>query len=361
MTSDPLGYYARLGVAPDAAPAELKAAFRLRARRLHPDAEGTGDAAAFMRLKEAYDVLSNPYRRAAYERTALADLAPASPGPDGMAPARSASPELSGLVSRGLWMAGLGGGLIAIVVAAVALFHPSSPPPRPASGELPVAAAPRAPLAANPPAPAPPVPVPPPSLALAGTPDHYVLPGAGPATVWRGDPAGGSLSPDGVLPAFAPVHVPALPAPGGLLPIALAGGRADFVAATRLMPGNALAAQRANCAYSAGDPPANGEVLASGGSGTADAHVTLVNASTSPAVVMLRDSAGRDVLKVYLAPRGIARLSGLALGPWTAEVAFGELWSRACTAFVAGGQVLRAPAPVPQGGTLAIGPHAPNG
>jgi len=62
-------YYAALGVAKDASPAEIKKAYRKLARTLHPDKNG-GDAAAEDRFKgvsEAYDVLSDDKRRAEYD------------------------------------------------------------------------------------------------------------------------------------------------------------------------------------------------------------------------------------------------------------------------------------------------------
>ena len=143
------------------------------------------------------------------------------------------------------------------------------------------------------------------------------------------------------------------------MPVALAHDTVGYVDAARLMPGNALAARQEACADSSGRAPANGEVLAGGGGG--DARATLANASTSPAVVTLIDSAGRGVVRIYLAPRGAVRVTGLASGPWTAEIAFGELWSRGCSAFVAGSRVLRPAGTLPSGGVLAIGPQAPNG
>ena len=66
MTEDPAGFYAQLGVAPTAPVEAIIAAYRAKARVLHPDIPGTGDAAAFMRMKEAYDVLADAERRAAY-------------------------------------------------------------------------------------------------------------------------------------------------------------------------------------------------------------------------------------------------------------------------------------------------------
>jgi len=57
MSDDPTGLYARLEVEPTAAPEAIAAAFRHKARLLHPDVTGTGNAEAFMWVKEAYDVL----------------------------------------------------------------------------------------------------------------------------------------------------------------------------------------------------------------------------------------------------------------------------------------------------------------
>lgn len=57
--------YAVLGVPSYATSAEVAAAYRKLARVHHPDAGG--DAAAFARLAAAYEVLSNPARRSAYD------------------------------------------------------------------------------------------------------------------------------------------------------------------------------------------------------------------------------------------------------------------------------------------------------
>src|ERR1700692_2899215 len=69
---DPQGYYARLGLEPVAPQASIVTAFRAKARLLHPDVRKTGNAAAFVAVKQAYDVLSNRERREAYDRKARA-------------------------------------------------------------------------------------------------------------------------------------------------------------------------------------------------------------------------------------------------------------------------------------------------
>ena len=62
-------YYEVLGVAKNAGADEIKKAYRKLAMQFHPD-KNQGDKAAeekFKELGEAYDILSNADKRAAYE------------------------------------------------------------------------------------------------------------------------------------------------------------------------------------------------------------------------------------------------------------------------------------------------------
>jgi curved DNA-binding protein CbpA len=63
-------YYAILGVDRDAAEDEIKRAFRKLARETHPDANPDDPHAEerFRKVAQAYEVLSDPARRAAYDR-----------------------------------------------------------------------------------------------------------------------------------------------------------------------------------------------------------------------------------------------------------------------------------------------------
>lgn len=65
-------YYRILGISPDADAQSLKAAFRARAKELHPDlhpSDAKSAAARFRELTEAYRVLSDPMARARHDRS----------------------------------------------------------------------------------------------------------------------------------------------------------------------------------------------------------------------------------------------------------------------------------------------------
>ena len=68
-------YYELLGVARGASDAEIKQSFRSLARELHPDVSSEPDAdRRFREVAEAYEVLSDPERRALYDRYGKAGL-----------------------------------------------------------------------------------------------------------------------------------------------------------------------------------------------------------------------------------------------------------------------------------------------
>jgi|GEM_PF-4466159 len=65
-----LTHYTVLGVSRIASTGEIKAAFKVRAKTLHPDLNRHRDTTAdFQRLQTAYSVLSDPEQRAAYDLT----------------------------------------------------------------------------------------------------------------------------------------------------------------------------------------------------------------------------------------------------------------------------------------------------
>jgi molecular chaperone DnaJ len=96
--------YAVLDVRPDAQAEDIKRAYRRKAREHHPDAGG--DAERFKEVTHAYEVLSDPERRARYDRF----------GDDGTAQARSGASDPFGFgggigdVIDAFFGSGFGGG-----------------------------------------------------------------------------------------------------------------------------------------------------------------------------------------------------------------------------------------------------------
>lgn len=85
-------YYSILHVRSDAPPEIIRASYRalMQALRLHPDLGGNTEQAAL--INRAYHVLSDPARRAEYDRS-VADEAPAGAAPAGAAPSEVSAPE----------------------------------------------------------------------------------------------------------------------------------------------------------------------------------------------------------------------------------------------------------------------------
>ncbi len=76
-------YYEILGVPRTASPDDLKAAFRKLARQFHPDVSDAADAEErFKEINEAYAILSDPDKRAAYDRFGHAGVQGPSGAPD---------------------------------------------------------------------------------------------------------------------------------------------------------------------------------------------------------------------------------------------------------------------------------------
>lgn len=78
-------YYLVLGVKRDATREQIKSAYRRRAKELHPDC-CPGSSQPFIEVQQAYEVLSDPERRRAYDDRA-------SPVPSPMRPVQSTRPK----------------------------------------------------------------------------------------------------------------------------------------------------------------------------------------------------------------------------------------------------------------------------
>ena len=72
-----LNHYSILDVEPDATPGEIGRAYRRQAKRLHPDANPSGDTTReFQQLQDAYRILQDPRLRLAYDASRLAPPQP---------------------------------------------------------------------------------------------------------------------------------------------------------------------------------------------------------------------------------------------------------------------------------------------
>ena len=190
-----------------------------------------------MWVKEAYDVLDDAERRAAYDRTARA-AAMAEPVATQMQTGRPATsgPRLSDLPIA-LW-AGVGGLFcLAAVMTIVPIVQLTRPPP-PAPPAAARAFAPSAPQVQAPPMA--PMRVATPAADLA---THFVLPSGGSAVLWRRDPVRDGYLPGGQAAEFTPVQVLRRLPQHGLVEIRLTDGDSGFVDAARLAPGDQLAAR----------------------------------------------------------------------------------------------------------------------
>ena len=67
MDGPPLDYYETLQISSNAEPETVHRVYRMLAQRFHPDNRETGNATRFREVIEAYQVLSDPARRAQYD------------------------------------------------------------------------------------------------------------------------------------------------------------------------------------------------------------------------------------------------------------------------------------------------------
>jgi len=77
--TETVDYYEFLQISPNAEADTIRRVYRFLAGRLHPDNPETGDAVKFHLLKQAYDILSDPDKRAGYDATFKKDAPPPVP------------------------------------------------------------------------------------------------------------------------------------------------------------------------------------------------------------------------------------------------------------------------------------------
>ncbi len=104
-------YYDVLGVSRNVDEAELKKAYRRYAMKYHPD-RNQGDVKAedkFKEAKEAYDVLSNSQKRAAYDQFGHAGVDNSAAGHGGFSGAGAGFGDIFGDVFGDIFGGGQGG------------------------------------------------------------------------------------------------------------------------------------------------------------------------------------------------------------------------------------------------------------
>jgi hypothetical protein len=117
LNPDPKGYYAVLEVQPNASAALIRAAYRVRAMELHPDRnDALLSTSHFQRLQEAFEILGDPERKAAYDDWAR-DQKPAA-----IIRPTEAPPRASAVRRRPRVAAWAAGAILALGGVALAIF-----------------------------------------------------------------------------------------------------------------------------------------------------------------------------------------------------------------------------------------------
>jgi hypothetical protein len=298
---------------------------------LHPDVPRTGNTEAFVAVKQAYDVLSDPLRRQEYDRSAREPVAP----PEGVA----VGPAFDRPITELIWSQPLSGVTTAVLAGLAAFLclsvyevaaHLMRHTPVLNAGIRPNAAIvePLSPSEHRA------VLYGPTPVRLAGVPNFYVVPAGSPTVLWQRNGDREAMLPLGQLPPFSSVQALRLVRQSGMLEVVINGRGTGFVSADHLAPGDVRAARAAYCSYNSGPTPFDGEMLDRRGTG--GGTLSLENRAVQPVVVKLRDLAGAAIVSVFLGPGGHAELAGLPDGVYRPEFAIGELWSRACNGFAAG-------------------------
>lgn len=68
---DSMNFYAVLGVSPNADEEAIRRAYRILARRYHPDRGAGSSPEKFRQIAQAYETLSDPHRRRVYDSSTV--------------------------------------------------------------------------------------------------------------------------------------------------------------------------------------------------------------------------------------------------------------------------------------------------
>src|SRR5262249_9612115 len=118
--------YDRLGVTATATPEEIRSAYRRLARLIHPDRGSAGSEQALAAVNEAWRVLSDPGRRAAYDASLRTRASTAVSPPAGSPQTAPAGPADEGAIAddegRSFWAVALPWLLVLAVLGGIFLF-----------------------------------------------------------------------------------------------------------------------------------------------------------------------------------------------------------------------------------------------
>jgi DnaJ-class molecular chaperone len=109
MTMPSKDYYVILGISPEEPQTGVTNAWRDLARKYHPDRAGQDATRQFQEVSEAYNVLGDPQRRAAYDRSRRYTVGEASNRPAGAGKSFTVEPLDPGPVRSGTRRSGSGG------------------------------------------------------------------------------------------------------------------------------------------------------------------------------------------------------------------------------------------------------------
>lgn len=326
MNRDVNGLYAILGLDPCASQEAIGAAFRRKAKELHPDVAGTGNAHAFISLRRAYDTLSDPIARTAYAR--VSQQASKQPAQHGHA---TAGPPNANRNAKAWFLA-----FAIILVLSVSsatwlersranadlranrLPNVQASPPSKQVDDLSAQTKRTQPDIGGL------------SIVSAASPKlqmYYALAAGSPISVWHKTPQGGYLQ-NGFIEPFTNVELLRSFPADHLAEVRFADGSSGYMDPRSIGPGDAMAAKEAYCLYKPGRPLNNQKILSRTGSGPY--KITIENQGSQPAIVVMRSALGRSAITLLINAYNVAYVDQFSSGLYRPEFRFGDNWSQKC-------------------------------